>query len=638
MDCRVSFHPRSPNQKDKTLDRNVITATVLITLILMVWFYFLTPPVPPQDVINPVDSTQVLDTPQAGTDIPAAPPTEAPAFQAPATVTDSTIVGAAQGDERFIMVETDLYEARFSTKGATLVSFLLKEYNKFDQVTPVQMVDTTRGGAISLFFTTPANHNVDTRAFYFDTDFSGDAIRLSQEGETANLTFTANVGQGAIRQIYTFRQGSYEVDLTVEQDNPMSFATQEGYDLMWDGGVPFTEDNPTQEAIKTGAFARSGGEVEGVTLDKEGYEEKSLRGDVSWVGTKNQYFVAVVMPSGSTRGAELVGERFGESDSPDMTESYQSRLLMPPPAQGQADEFVFYIGPMEVARVAQYEQGIYDMVDYGWDFFEWMTRPIAKFVFIPLFSLLDDFIPNYGVIIIILAFLIKAAVYPLTKKSYRSMAQMRELQPRLEAIKEKFGDNPQKQQEATMKLYRESGVNPLGGCLPMFMQYPVIIALWQFLPQSIEIRQQGFLWAHDLSAPDIILNLPFEIPLYGDFVAGFCLLMGISMVIQMRVQSTPSSGPQQKMLMYMMPAMLFFIFNKWAAGLNLYYLCFNVLTAIQQRFINKSIEREKEEGGDENGRDGKGSVRSNGKGSGKAKRLQNGQNGKASRRSSRVKK
>jgi YidC/Oxa1 family membrane protein insertase len=232
--------------------------------------------------------------------------------------------------------------------------------------------------------------------------------------------------------------------------------------------------------------------------------------------------------------------------------------------------------------------------------------------------------------------LIKIVVYPLTKKSYRSMAQMRELQPRLEAIKEKHADNPQKQQEATMKLYRESGVNPLGGCLPMFMQYPVIIALWQFLPQSIEIRQQGFLWAHDLSAPDIILNLPFTIPLYGNFVAGFCMLMGVSMVIQKRIQSTPASGPQQKMLMYLMPAMLFFIFNKWASGLNLYYLCYNILTAIQQRFINKSIEREKVEGGADGGNE-KSAVRSNGKGRGRSNRLQNGRNGKASKRSSRVK-
>ena len=146
-----------------------------------------------------------------------------------------------------------------------------------------------------------------------------------------------------------------------------------------------------------------------------------------------------------------------------------------------------------------------------------------------------------------------------------------------------------------MKMYKETGVNPLGGCLPMLLQYPVIIALWQFLPQSIEIRQQGFLWAADLSAPDKILALPFNIPLYGDFVAGFTLLMGLSMIVQMKIQmaSTPSN-PQTKIFTYVMPVMIFGIFNKFASGLSLYYLCYNVFTALQQQWINKTIAREKE--------------------------------------------
>ena len=574
------------------MDRNVITATILITLIMMVWFYFLTPPIPPPDQAVSTDTTQVVSP---GEPLDASPLDEPVQSEQVAAITDSTIAGAQQGEERIITVDTDLYEAKLSTKGGTLVSFLLKTYKMFDQETPVQLVDTTKGGALSLFFTTPASHNIDTRSFYFDSDLTSDNLSLSQEGQQASIRFTTDVGQGQLHQTYTFTQGSYEVGLRIEQENALSFATREGYDLVWDGGVPFSEDNPAQESIKTGAFVRSaGGDVTGVTLDKDSYEEESILGETSWVGVKNQYFAVAVMPQGNTRGAELIGERIGEAGAADVIEEYEARLLMPA-ADNISDEFKLYIGPMEYARISDYGVGLYDMVDYGWDFFEWITRPVAKFVFIPAFNVLSGFIPNYGVIIIILAFFIKAVVYPLTKKSYRSMAQMRELQPKIEAIKEKYSDNPQKQQEATMKLYKESGTNPLGGCLPMFFQYPIIIALWQFLPQSIEIRQQGFLWAQDLSAPDIILNLPFNIPVYGDFVAGFCFLMGLSMIVQMRIQATPTAGAQAKMLMYMMPGMIFLIFNKWASGLNLYYLCYNILTAIQQRFINKSIEREKEE-------------------------------------------
>lgn len=573
------------------MDRNVVTATVLITLILLVWFYFITPPLPPPGEVQQTDSTLVAEDPEFNE--PQDTVQQTPIQQAPVEVADSTIAGSQDGEARIITIDTDLYEAQFSTKGATLVSFILKEYKMYDTVTPIQLVDSTKAGALGMFFTTPTSRNVDTRSFYFDTEFRGDLIEVQEGDQPATLEFSVQVGEGKIIQTYTFSPGSYEVGLSVRQENAQSFTTQEGYDLFWDGGIPFSEGNHETEAIKTASYARAGTDVAGITLDGETYEEQSFRGSVSWVGVKNQYFMAVVIPSGETRGAELIGERFGEMDDPNLKEDYEARLQMPA-SVGETEVFRLYLGPMEYSRISAYKLDLYDMVDYGWDFFEFLTRPVAKFVFIPIFNLLDDYIPSYGVIIIILAFLIKGAVYPLTKKSYRSMAQMRELQPKLEALKEKYSDNPKKQQEATMKLYRDGGVNPLGGCMPMLFQYPIIIALWQFLPQSIAIRQQGFLWANDLSAPDVILNLPFTIPLYGNFVAGFCLLMGVSMIFQMRLQSSPASNAQAKMIMYLMPAMIFFIFNKWAAGLNLYYLCYNVLTAVQQKFINKSIEKEKE--------------------------------------------
>jgi YidC/Oxa1 family membrane protein insertase len=204
----------------------------------------------------------------------------------------------------------------------------------------------------------------------------------------------------------------------------------------------------------------------------------------------------------------------------------------------------------------------------------------------------------YGIVVILMAVLIKTVVYPLTKSSYRSMAQMRELQPKMEEIREKYDDDPQKQQEEMMNLYRETGVNPLGGCLPMFLQYPILISLYQFIPKSIQLRQKSFLWASDLSAPDKILQLPFEIPFYGDYVAGFTLLMGLAMIVTMRVQSTPSGGGgQAKMFMYAMPAVIFFIFNRFASALSLYYLFYNIMTAAQQKWINMQLEKEKDEDG-----------------------------------------
>ena len=582
------------------MDRNVVIATVLIGLIMFVWLYLLSPPPPPPvplDDQTAADSAQVVAPPPEPEAVPLTTPPQA---VQPSTVGDSTLVAAQTGQERFITVDTDVYQARFSTKGGTLVSFELKEYKQFDQETAVQLVDTTAGGALGLVFTTPASHVVDTRAFFFEPDFSGERLQVTSEGTT--LSFTTRLGQGTIRKTYAFSPGSYEVGLSIVQENASTFATSEGYDLVWNGGVPFSEspEGRNDEAMRITAHARSGGEVENITLEGDDYEELPLRGEVSWVAVKNKYFGAIVIPEQPPRQAELIGERTGDIDAGTLKKTYLASLSMPP-ATGQADVFRLYLGALEYGQLSRYNLELYDVVDYGWDAFEWMTRPLAIFLFIPAFTLLSSFIANYGLVIIIFALTIKLILFPLTKSSYKSMARMRELQPAMQEIKEKYGDNPQKQQEATMKLYRESGVNPLGSCLPMFLQYPIIIALWQFLQQSIEIRQQGFLWANDLSAPDAILQLPFTIPFYGDFVAGFTILMGLSMIIQMRIQSTPASGAQAKIFMYVMPIFIFVIFNSLPSGLSLYYLCYNVITAAQQKLINRSIDAEKEAAADGKG-------------------------------------
>lgn len=579
------------NQPPPNEQRNAIIATVLIAIITLVWMWQFSP-APPEEPPT-AQEEPVVDTSQAEAqeaERAAARAEEAPT--APQGLQDSL---ASTAEARRIVVVTDLYEAVFTTQGATLTSFRLAEYDTFDEETAVQLVDTTRQGALGLSFTTPQSRNVDSRSLAFATDFAGDTLRVTggeEEAETASLTFEASMGSGTLQQTYTFTPGSYEIGLDVTRQNGSAFMTNAGYDVVWHGGLPFTEADPEAEATAAGAFARTGGDVVTVeTTEDEPMAEQSMRGDVTWTAVKNKYFTAAVVPDDPARGAELTGERLDRDDL--LWEDFSTRLQVIP--QEASEHYRLYLGPMDYFELRKVGAELYDMVDYGWNFFEWMTRPLAKYIFIPLFRFLHSFVPSYGVVIILLAVIVKLAVYPLTKSSYKSMAKMRELQPRMEEIKEKHGDNPQKQQEAMLKLYKETGVNPLGGCMPMLLQYPIIIALWQFLPQSIEIRQQSFLWAHDLSVPDVILNLPFSIPLYGDYVAGFTLLMGLSMVVQMRIQSGGGAGGQQmKVLTYVFPFMIFFIFNQFAAGLSLYYLSYNVVTAIQQKYINKQIEQEGE--------------------------------------------
>ena len=614
-----------PSPEDQ---RRTLIAIALITLIAFVWMWMQPASAPPASHEEPITDTTdarqraenqaeeqealtrqqrlVQEGRQARQAVPDVPPG--------ANVQDSTLAAAQQGTAQQIVVETDHYWATFSTKGATLTSLKLRDHYKAydygsDERVPVQLVDTSSAGALSLAFTTPQNHLVNTRALYFQPRLvdstqalaeatAGDTLRVT--GDSLSLAFEAKLGGGTLRQVYTLLKDSYEVDLRVEQENPQAFATADGYDLVWDGGLPFTEASPEAEAQRSGAYVRHGGEVVGMTLTDNASDESTYSGEVDWVAAKNKYFTAALMPQGATQGAEIVGKQL-PTRGPHW-ESYTLRLQMPQQrARTQVDRFRLYLGPVDYYKFSAYNLDLYDMVDYGWSFFEWMTRPVAKYLFIPTFKYLGSIIPNIGIVIILLAILVKTLVYPLTKSSYKSMAQMRELQPRMEAIREEHDDDPQKQQEEMMKLYKETGVNPLGGCLPMLLQYPIIIALYQFLPTSIDVRQASFLWAHDLSVPDVVLNLPFTIPFYGDYVAGFTVLMGLSMMVSMSLQSGGGSSGQMAAMKYFMPVVIFFIFNRFASGLSLYYLFYNIVTAAQQKYINNQIEKEKDDDEDTSG-------------------------------------
>ncbi len=589
--------------QDPQLDRSTLTGIFLITLIMGAWLLFFQPQ-PPVEAEGET-APEVVQ--------------EEPAFESPAVErmvpTDSAFAAVATGEARTITVENGLYRAAFSTRGGTLTSFQLAEYAvSSEEGQPVELISEP-DGALGLGFTPPQGSFVDTRSLYFRTPFEGD--RLAVADEPRELVFEAPIEEGVLRYVYTFAPDRYEVGFRIEQEGADLLSASGGYELVWDGDVPFAEASAKDEFPASGAFARSGGEIEKVTLLKETSGAERLTGSVEWVAVKNKYFAVVLLPQSPTEGAELEGERIGEAGEAEFEEDFSIRLAMPRP-RGETDAFLLYLGPLELERIERYAAGIYDIVDYGFGGF--ITRPIAEFVIAPLFRLLGSFLPNYGLVIILFGILIKLALYPLTKASYKNTARMRELQPKLEAVKEKYGDDPQKQQEAMMRVYRETGVNPLAGCVPMLLQYPIIIALWRYFQNSIVIRQESFLWAQDLSAPDPILQLPFSIPLYGDFVAGFTLLMGLVMMVQMQVAMPPSAagGAQAKIFQYVLPIVLFVIFNRLASGLSLYYLVFNLLTIVQQKLINKEVHEQVEEEKQQQGKRGRaagknGRARTNGR-------------------------
>jgi YidC/Oxa1 family membrane protein insertase len=253
-----------------------------------------------------------------------------------------------------------------------------------------------------------------------------------------------------------------------------------------------------------------------------------------------------------------------------------------------------YLGPNKYEILKSFDSGFEELIPLGWGILGWINRGIV----LNIFNWLEDYGLNYGLIILIIALIIKMILFPLTYSSYRSMAKMRVLKPEIDALQEKYPD-AMKKQKAQMELYRKAGVSPLGGCLPMLLQFPILIALFQFFPSSIELRQESFLWATDLSTYDSIYDLPFTIPFYGDHISLFTLLMTVSTLIYtyMNQQLTGSAQtqqfPQMKYIIYLMPIMFLGVFNNYASGLSYYYFVANVITFSQQFAIRSFIDEDK---------------------------------------------
>ena len=401
---------------------------------------------------------------------------------------------------------------------------------------------------------------------------------------------------------YTLSGDSHEIELDIAFEGLQQDVIGGDVDFGWKSPLNFTEKNPaTTEATYMSAYVYTGGEREQLKLSEAGRNEQTYNGNIDWVSTRSKFFAQIIKTSNTTQSARLVGEQSGETDLSTTEHRYQSFISTDLTKQGSAS-FHMYVGPLSYYALQDYEGSTYGMVDTGYSWISWISDPLVEYLIIPYFGLVDGYM-GYGLAIILFAVLIKLILYPLTKKSYRSMAAMKELQPKMQEIKEKYADDPEKQQKATMNLYKEEGVNPLGGCWPNLFQLPILITLWRFFQNSILIRQQEFLWASDLSAPDYILSLPFSVPFLGDQIAGFVLLMTAAMMVQSKL--TGGMGPggggggapggvNMKALQYIFPFMLLFIFNNFAAGLSLYYLIYNVMNIAQQLIIYRQMDKEKE--------------------------------------------
>lgn len=489
------------------------------------------------------------------------------------------------------VIETPLYNIELSNLGAGPVKYTLNDYKTWDQE-QVQMIRDTTRSSYSLGFLSNQNYNIETNNLLFEPLQEPGVISLSGTDST-QVSYAYRVDEASeIIFTYTFHADHYSYTMNVEFVNMEQHISGTIVDLGWMSGLRLTERDRTLDVASTAAYVFAGGELEKLQLDEEGEAEQQVNGTIGWVSTRTKFFGQYIMPLTNSTGALLLGEVDGVLGEPGTEHTYRA-AVQSNIAQSEELSFEMYLGPLEYYKLRDYDEHAYDVVEIGYSLIRWFADPLVRYLVIPFFTFGSMFVSNYGVLIILFGVIVKLILFPLTQKSFKSMAAMKDLQPQMKEIQEKYKDDPQKQQKETIALYKRAKVNPLGGCLPMFLQFPILITLFFFFQNAMIIRQQSFLWANDLSAPDYILDLPFTIPLLGDQLAGFVLFMSAAMFLQTKVSGgmsgggAPSGGPNMKAFQYIIPFVLLFVFNNFAAGLSLYYLVYNVLSVAQQWVINK---------------------------------------------------
>lgn len=595
------------------MDRNTVTGLVLIFLVMLAWGYFSMPgkkkraqmraKQAQQDSLAQVKKDSInQQTARAPADTLSNKSKsnnkqfhkQQPGQQASK---GSIFAQASVGHESTVVIKTPLYKTTFTNQGAGPLAFTLLKHETWDGQ-PVQMLTDTTKSAYTLGFLTTNNYNVETRNLLFKQVTSKDTIRV-KEGEKAQLKYVLPVDANSkLVYTYTFYGGSYNFDLDIAFKGLRQTVIEQTIEFGFVSELAFTEKSVQRDASSASAYVYTGGEMLRLRLQETGRKKKSYNGEIDWVSTRTQFFTQIIKSESPTRGAVLIGHRTDTAERAAVNFDYEAFLNTPIPASGVI-EFGLYMGPLSAHTLQGYASTAYSMVDVGYSWTSWFSEPLVRWIILPYFDFVGDFM-NMGLAIILFAILVKLLLYPLTKKSFKSMAAMKELQPEMKKIQEKYDDDPKKQQEETMKLYKKAGANPISGCLPMLLQFPILITLWRFFQESILIRGESFLWAEDLSAPDYIINLPFEIPFLGDQLAGFVLLMCIAMVFQSRLTGGMggagggAAGPMKNIMMIVFPVVMLFIFNGFAAGLSLYYLIYNLMSIGQQLLINKQMEENKE--------------------------------------------
>ncbi|MCO6499272.1 MAG: membrane protein insertase YidC [Vicingus serpentipes] len=507
---------------------------------------------------------------------------------------------ATQGEEKTYTIENELIKVAISNKGGRVSSVELKNFHTYDSLPLILFKEDSSRFNLNLTIKDAINGNmiINTEELFFETT-DEDFIVKGKDGKSFSMRLYANGSKEKyIEYHYSLSGNSYLVDFEINTVG-LNDLISKGFPIYMDWSMFTPNQEKTilnQQQKSTIYYKYNTGDIDYISEMK--YEEEKMEAPVEWIMFKQQYFNASIIAKKEPfhSDSKIKTIEIPEGTSTEYVQGMEASIAVPyNGTNNESFAMQYYFGPNRIQDLKAVEADLEETLDYGWGIFGWVNMFLIR----PVFDFLNGFNLSIGVIILLLTLIIKSILFPITWKTYLSSAKMKVLKPEIAEITEKYKNDAMKKQQATMALYRQTGVNPMAGCIPMLIQMPILFALFRFFPATFDLRQKSFLWAEDLSTYDSIYDLGFHIPMYGDHISLFTLLMAISMIFYTKVNSQMTAGmggdnagmmaTQMKIMTYLMPVMMLFFFNSYAAGLSLYYLIANVITIGQQYAIRKWI-------------------------------------------------
>jgi YidC/Oxa1 family membrane protein insertase len=556
--------------------------------VLLLWFPVWNRLFPPKPIpVAPVDTTTIAQhKPDSafGTDTLSV----VPAKSIGANLADTTAVDTTKNEpEKLIAIDTRTMRVVLSSYGGNVKQVILKNYLRYDGemvhlLGDNSSVDWARHGALTIGY---SDKMAEFNSASFQVD--GDSAILNRQDSVRSVTFTyTSPSGGLVVKKYIFHYQDYLFDLNIDIKQPEKLGLAQGITIGWFAPLEPTEQDIVQDKGKLGGFFDMGGEFDYFNKLKSGSLRQIVTGPIEWTATRTKYFTAIVMAQ-KNPGQEVVVmgnqvTRVAPNGKAIPWDQFGVGITFNNPGNENSFALDIYAGPLDYDKLSKFGGNFSRLVDFGWKLF----RPFAIAI-LWFFTHLHKVIPNYGLVIILFSIIMKVIFWPLSLKSAKAMYKMKEIQPKLSELREKFKNDPAKLNSETMKAYKEYGVNPFGSCLPTLIQLPIFWALYAVLSNTIELRGAEFIfWIHDLSQPDPSGKL---VPLG---IGVLPIIMGLAMFFQQKMTIT---DPKQKMLVYMMPALFTFLFSRWASGLVLYWTVFSVLGIVEQYMVIRHIKAEKEE-------------------------------------------